>query len=75
MIPKSFPATAAPDTTAVEHAPSADAQALHAEFEAVWGNPKGWRALSVGMEVQGDQRKLHLVRAKAWYDGRPHYLK
>ena len=34
-----------------------------------------WRALSVGMEVQGDQRKLHLVRAKAWYDGRPHYLK
>ena len=47
MIPKSFPATAAPDTTAVEHAPSADAQALHAEFEAVWGNPKGWRALSV----------------------------
>ena len=34
-----------------------------------------WRALSVGMEVQGSQRKLHLVRAKAWYDGRPHYLK
>jgi len=34
-----------------------------------------WRALSVGMEVQGAQRTLHLVRAKAWYDGRPHYLK
>nr|WP_298132805.1 hypothetical protein [uncultured Pseudoxanthomonas sp.] len=34
-----------------------------------------WRALSVGMEVQGPQRRLHLVRAKAWYDGRPHYLK
>jgi cytochrome c oxidase subunit I+III len=24
-----------------------DAQALHAEFERVWGNPVGWRALSV----------------------------
>ena len=34
-----------------------------------------WRALSVGMEVRGPQRTLHLVRAKAWYDGRPHYLK
>lgn len=34
-----------------------------------------WRALSVGMEVQGTQRKLHLVRARDWYDGRPHYLK
>lgn len=34
-----------------------------------------WRALSVGVEVQGGQRKLHLIRARAWYDGRPHYLK
>jgi hypothetical protein len=34
-----------------------------------------WRALSVGVEVQGSQRRLHLLRAKAWYDGRPHYLK
>ena len=34
-----------------------------------------WRALSVGVEVQGTQHKLHLVRAKAWYDGRPDYLK
>lgn len=33
-----------------------------------------WRALSVGMEVQGAQHKLHVVRAKAWYEGRPHYL-
>ena len=24
-----------------------DPAALHAEFEAVWGNPRGWRALSV----------------------------
>ena len=24
-----------------------DAQALHAEFERVWGNPRGWRALTV----------------------------
>lgn len=24
-----------------------DAQALHEEFERVWGNPRGWRALSV----------------------------
>jgi hypothetical protein len=34
-----------------------------------------WRALSVGIEVQGTHRKLHLVRAREWYDGRPHYLK
>lgn len=34
-----------------------------------------WRALSVGVEVRGPQRTVHLVRAKAWYDGRPHYLK
>ncbi|MBD9478902.1 hypothetical protein [Pseudoxanthomonas sp. PXM02] len=33
-----------------------------------------WRALSIGMEVQGDRRKLHLVRARDWYEGRPHYL-
>lgn len=33
-----------------------------------------WRALSVGVELQGTQRKFHLVRAGAWYDGRPHYL-
>ena len=33
-----------------------------------------WRALSVGVEVQGPQRRLHFVRAKAWYEGRPHYL-
>lgn len=34
-----------------------------------------WRALSVGVEMQGAQRKFHLVRARAWYEGRPHYLK
>jgi hypothetical protein len=34
-----------------------------------------WRALSVGVEMQGEQRTFHPVRAKAWYDGRPHYLK
>lgn len=33
-----------------------------------------WRGLSIGVEVRGAERKLHLVRAKAWYDGRPHYL-
>lgn len=34
-----------------------------------------WGALSVGMEMQGPERRLHLVRAKAWYDGRPDYVK
>jgi hypothetical protein len=34
-----------------------------------------WRALSVGMDGRGPQRTLHLVRAKTWYDARPHYLK
>ena len=47
MTPKTVTASAAPDTTAVHHTPSADSQDLHAEFEAVWGNPKGWRALSI----------------------------
>ena len=28
-------------------APPRDAAELHAEFEALWGNPKGWRSLSV----------------------------
>ena len=47
MTPTNISANPAPDTTALDHAPSADAQALHAEFEAVWGNPTGWRALSM----------------------------
>ncbi|WP_291217810.1 cbb3-type cytochrome c oxidase subunit I, partial [Hydrogenophaga sp.] len=34
-------------TEPTTHAPARDAAELHAEFEAVWGNPKGWRALSV----------------------------
>ncbi|MEL1265496.1 hypothetical protein [Pseudoxanthomonas putridarboris] len=34
-----------------------------------------WRALSVGVELQDDQRKFHLVRARQWYDGRPDLLK
>ncbi len=34
-----------------------------------------WRALSMGVELQGAQRRLHVVRARSWYDGRPHYLK
>lgn len=29
------------------HPPVSDPEALHAEFEAVWGNPTGWRALSM----------------------------
>lgn len=34
-----------------------------------------WRALSLGVELQGGQRKFHLVRARQWYDGRPDLLK
>ena len=30
-----------------ERAETRDPAALHAEFEAVWGNPRGWRALSI----------------------------
>ncbi|TFZ04255.1 cytochrome c oxidase subunit I [Ramlibacter rhizophilus] len=31
----------------VLEAPPRDADRLHEEFEAVWGNPRGWRALAV----------------------------
>ena len=34
-----------------------------------------WRALSLGVEMQGTQRTFHPVRARAWYDSRPNYLK
>lgn len=34
-----------------------------------------WRALSLGVEMQGTERTFHPVRARAWYDGRPNYLK
>lgn len=34
-----------------------------------------WRALSLGVEMRGAQRRFHPVGAKTWYDGRPHYLR
>ena len=34
-----------------------------------------WRALSLGVEMQGTERTFHPVRARAWYDSRPNYLK
>ncbi len=36
-----------PHPDASELAPARDAQALHAEFERTWANPRGWRALSI----------------------------
>jgi cytochrome c oxidase subunit I+III len=34
-------------TEPTANAPPRDPAELHAEFEAVWGNPKGWRALTI----------------------------
>lgn len=33
-----------------------------------------WGKLNVGMEVQGTQRKLHLLRAREWYQAQPALL-
>lgn len=33
-----------------------------------------WGVLSTGMEVDGDAHKLHLLRARQWYDSRPDLL-
>lgn len=34
-----------------------------------------WGVLSLGIELQDDQRKFHLLRARQWYDARPHLLR
>lgn len=34
-----------------------------------------WGVLGVGVELQGEQRKLHLRGAREWYDGRPDLLR
>jgi len=34
-----------------------------------------WRALSMGVELDGANRRFHLVRAREWYEGRPSLLK
>jgi hypothetical protein len=34
-----------------------------------------WRALSLGVEVDGAQRRFHPVRARHWYDSRPPLLR
>ncbi|TWT22623.1 hypothetical protein FQY83_06305 [Luteimonas marina] len=34
-----------------------------------------WGVLGVGVELQGGERKLHLRKAREWYDGRPHLLR
>ena len=41
------PTLSTPATLPTAHPPVSDPEALHAEFEAVWGNPTGWRALSM----------------------------
>lgn len=33
-----------------------------------------WGRLSMGMEVDGAQRRWHLLRARQWYESRPHLL-
>lgn len=33
-----------------------------------------WRALGLGLEIDGDHREFHFLRAGAWYDGRPALL-
>ncbi len=47
--PPSAPNPAAPPTAdeKISAAEALRAQALHAELEAVWGSPRGWRALTV----------------------------
>lgn len=34
-----------------------------------------WGVLGVGVELEGGSHKLHLRRARQWYDGRPHLLR
>lgn len=34
-----------------------------------------WRALSLGLELNDDRRRFHLIGAKAWYDAQPALLK
>ncbi|MBU0829903.1 MAG: cytochrome c oxidase subunit I, partial [Gammaproteobacteria bacterium] len=41
------PTSSTPSTPSTAPPPVGDPEALHAEFEAVWGNPTGWRALSM----------------------------
>lgn len=43
------------------------------------GRPSGdlllrWHALSLGLEVDGDERHFKLVRARHWYESRPDFL-
>lgn len=33
-----------------------------------------WGVLSVGVELDGSQRKLHLLQSRKWYDSRPNLL-
>lgn len=33
-----------------------------------------WGILSVGVELEGEQRKLHLLQSRKWYDSRPDLL-
>ncbi len=33
-----------------------------------------WGILSAGMEIDGDTRKLHLLRFREWYDSQPDFL-
>lgn len=33
-----------------------------------------WGILSVAVELEGDQRKLHLLQSRKWYDSRPNLL-
>lgn len=43
------------------------------------GKPRGdlllsWGALSLGLDVDGDERNFHLLRARHWYESRPDLL-
>lgn len=52
-------------TEAIQSSPPQDAKTLHDEFEAVWGNPRGWRALSV--VNHGNIAKRFMVTAAVFF--------
>jgi hypothetical protein len=53
---------------------------LHARLRLQGARKNGqlyakWRALSLGLELNDDRRRFHLIGAKAWYDAQPALLK
>lgn len=54
---------------------SNDRFGVKARLRIVGERPRGdllltWRALGLGLEIDGDQREFHFLRAGAWYDAR-----